>query len=105
MPTTLTLVTDMRQILDRPRPDFALEELTLWFAPGVHPVRIGEYNASEFRNAEVLRWWDGKAWSCMYFAGEPEDYKAKSRLMIETASTQPRIQWRGLKYDPAEARV
>lgn len=79
-----------------------LQDLTGWFDPKVKPVRLGEYNASQFQNQDTLRWWNGTTWSCMYFGKEPDAYKDKARGLVEMAKLQDLIYWRGLRYDPEQ---
>ncbi len=74
------------------------KKLTPWFPPGVKPVRVGEYNASQSKMVQGLRIWDGENWSEMYFSCESnaEIAKCKNRICYSE-----RIYWRGLAQDPA----
>ena len=41
--------------------------LTPWYPAHTRPVRVGVYNASQFFNEHIYRYWDGEWWSyCDY---------------------------------------
>lgn len=73
-------------------------KLTPWFTPGMKPARVGEYNASMTKARDILRWWNGRAWSQPYTEGDTEAIKARKR---KTASFNQGHHWRGLAANPA----
>lgn len=77
-------------------------KMTAWFPPGTKPLRsrVGEYNASMGKARDVLRWWNGVAWSQPYTEGTPADEKARKRAK---PSFNQGHHWRGLAADPAAA--
>jgi len=73
-------------------------KLTPWFPPSIAPVRIGEYNASIFRDDTVRRWWDGVRWSQGYEEGASEKVQNRNRNLLESFSRG--MHWRGLAEEP-----
>jgi hypothetical protein len=51
------------------------ETLNLKWYEGPSP-EIGWWPASTEKNPDILRWWDGKCWSCAVHMDESADYAA-----------------------------
>ena len=74
-----------------------MSQLTPWYPPHIKPVRAGVYNASIFKDEEMLRYWDGKNWSWAWTIGAS---KKCIKFAIEKTGYGGNFYWRGLSAAP-----